>query len=160
MRQLIYNVFVLDFMYHFTCGESKHTKILKYFVMLCPRLCSCEVVWQIKNIRSPLLQDQWPQHHRVVSYYEGFPPIKPQYSRSSRPEVFYKQSVLRNFAKFTEKHLCQSLFFNKVAGLRPAALLKKRLWHRCIPVNIARFLRTPFLTEHLWWLLLRLLEVL
>ena len=31
-----------------------------------------------------------------------------------------KKDVLRNFAKFTGKHLCQSLFFNKVAGLRPA----------------------------------------
>ena len=30
-----------------------------------------------------------------------------------------KKSVPRNFAKFTERHLCQSLFFNKVAGLRP-----------------------------------------
>ena len=29
-------------------------------------------------------------------------------------EVFYKKSVLKNFAKFTEKHLWQSLFFNKV----------------------------------------------
>ena len=38
------------------------------------------------------------------------------------------------------------------AGLRPAILLKKRLWHRCFPVNFANFLRTPFLTEHLWWL--------
>ena len=36
-----------------------------------------------------------------------------------------KKGVLRNFAKFTGKHLCQSLFFNKVAGLRPATLLKK-----------------------------------
>ena len=27
-----------------------------------------------------------------------------------------KKRVLRNFAKFTGKHLCQSLFFNKVAG--------------------------------------------
>ena len=35
-------------------------------------------------------------------------------------------SVLKNFAKFTGKHLCQSLFFNKAAGLRPAVLLKKR----------------------------------
>ena len=33
------------------------------------------------------------------------------------PEVFCKKSVIRNFAKFTRKHLCQSLFFNKVAGL-------------------------------------------
>ena len=41
--------------------------------------------------------------------------------RSSRPEVFCKKGVLRNFAKFTGKHLCQSLLFNKVAGLRPQA---------------------------------------
>ena len=26
--------------------------------------------------------------------------------RSSRPEVFYKKGVLRNFTKFTGKHLC------------------------------------------------------
>ena len=32
------------------------------------------------------------------------------------PEVFCKKGVLRDFAKFTRKHLCQSLFFNKVAG--------------------------------------------
>ena len=37
--------------------------------------------------------------------------------RSSRPEVFFKQGVLGNFAKFTGKHLCQSLFSNKVAGI-------------------------------------------
>ena len=37
--------------------------------------------------------------------------------RSSLPEVFYRKGVLRNFAKFTGKHLCQSLLFNKVAGL-------------------------------------------
>ena len=45
--------------------------------------------------------------------------------RSSRPEVFCKKSVLKNF--------------------RPATLLKKRLWHRCFPVNFAKFLRIPFL---------------
>ena len=43
-----------------------------------------------------------------------------------------------------EKHLCQSLFFNKVAGLRSATLLKKKLWYRCFPVKFAKFLRTPF----------------
>ena len=74
--------------------------------------------------------------------------------RSSRPEVFCKKGGLRNFAKFTGKHLYKSRLFNKVAGLRPATLLKKRLWHRCFPLNFAKFLRTPFLTEHLWWLLL------
>ena len=66
-------------------------------------------------------------------------------SRSSRPKVFCKEGVLRNFAKFTGKPLSQSLFFNNVAGLRPATLLKKRLWDRCFPVNFAKCLRTPFL---------------
>ena len=36
-------------------------------------------------------------------------------NKSSRLEVFFKKGALRNFAKFTGKHLCQSLFFNKVA---------------------------------------------
>ena len=43
------------------------------------------------------------------------------------PEVFCKKIALKNFAKFTGKHLCQGLFFNKVAGFRPSTLLKKRL---------------------------------
>ena len=64
--------------------------------------------------------------------------------RSSRPDMFCKKGVLKNFAKFTAIHLCQSLFFNKVADLRPTTLLKKRLWHRCFPVNFVKFLRTPF----------------
>ena len=75
------------------------------------------------------------------------------HNRSSRPEVFCKKGVLRNFAKFTGKHLWRSLFFNKVPGLTPATLLAKRLWHRCFPVNFVKFLRTPFFIEHLWWLL-------
>ena len=36
--------------------------------------------------------------------------------RSSRPDVLCQKGVLRHFAKFTGKHLCQGLFFNKVAG--------------------------------------------
>ena len=75
--------------------------------------------------------------------------------RSSHPEVFFKNGILRNFTKFTGKHLCQSLFFNNVAGPRPVTLLKKRLWHRCFPVNFVKFLRTPFYIKHIWWLLLQ-----
>ena len=74
---------------------------------------------------------------------------------------FIRKGVLRIFAKFTEKHLRQSLFFDKVAGLRPQArvsfliklqasglrsvtLLKKGLWHKRFPVNFVKCLRTPF----------------
>ena len=75
-------------------------------------------------------------------------------TRSSRPEVSCKKGVHRNFTKFTRKQLCQSLFSNKVAGLKLATLLKKRLWHKCFPVNFVKFLRAPSI-EHLWWLLLK-----
>ena len=71
-----------------------------------------------------------------------------------------KKGVLRNFTKFTGKHLCQSLFFNKVAGLSPATLLKKRPWHRFFPVNFAKFLRTYFLQNTSGRLLLSSLKML
>ena len=52
--------------------------------------------------------------------------------------------VLKHFIKFTGKHLCQSCS-NKVAGLSPATLLKKRLRHRCFHVNFVKRFRTPIL---------------
>ena len=66
-----------------------------------------------------------------------------------------KKGVLKNFKKFTGKHLCQRLFFNKVAGFRPATLLKKRLWHRYFPVNFSKSLKTPFLQNSSERLLLK-----
>ena len=58
--------------------------------------------------------------------------------------MFFKIGVLKNFAKFTGKPLCQSLPFNKFAVLRSAILLKKTPWHSCFPVNFEKFLRTFF----------------
>ena len=63
--------------------------------------------------------------------------------RSSRPEVFYEKGVFTKFVKFLEKHLWQSLSFNKVAGL---------------PLNFVKILRTSIFIEHLWWLLLFSIE--
>ena len=48
--------------------------------------------------------------------------------------LYKKKAALKHFAKFTGKQLCQSLFLNKIAGLRPVT------W-----VNFAKFLRIPFL---------------
>ena len=57
--------------------------------------------------------------------------------KSSRPEVFCKKGVLSNSQNSQEN-----------TGARNS-LLKKSLWHRCFPVNLAKFLRTAFFTEHL-----------
>ena len=58
--------------------------------------------------------------------------------KKQRPICSVKKGVLKNFAKFTGKQLCQRLF------LRPATLLKKSLWHRCLLDSFAKFLVTPF----------------
>ena len=76
----------------------------------------CWVVSECYRSRYPLfscllqLNWQWSQ-----TWMEAF---WIHFSRSSYPEVFCKKRVLRKFAKFGGKHLCQSLSFNKVAGLR------------------------------------------
>ena len=78
--------------------------------------------------------------------------------RSSCQEVFCKKGVLKNFAKFMGKQLCRCLFFNKLAGMKPTTLLKKRLWHMCFPLNLAKFLRTPFhrtLPRDCFWIPIR-----
>ena len=55
---------------------------------------------------------------------------------------FYINDVshIKSFAKFTGKHLRQSLFFNKIKGLRHETFLPKRLRHRYFPVNFANLL--------------------
>ena len=49
--------------------------------------------------------------------------------------------------------MCQNLFFNKVAGLRPS-LIKKETLAQLFPVDVVKLVRTPFYIEHLWWMLL------
>ena len=41
------------------------------------------------------------------------------------PDVFYAKAVLKNYALFTEKQLCWSLFLIKLQALRSATLLKR-----------------------------------
>ena len=54
-----------------------------------------------------------------------------------------KRVALKNFGKFTGKHLCRSLLSKKVA--KPATSLKKTLRNRYFPVNFAKFLRASYL---------------
>ena len=69
-------------------------------------------------------------HHFVASFEKSV--------RSSHWKFFIKAVLLKNFTIFTGKYLCRSLFLNKVEGLSPATLLKKKLRHRWFPVNFVR----------------------
>ena len=73
-------------------------------------------------------------------------------TKSSHRRCYIKNHVLRNFAIFTGKHLCWSLFLIK---LQTCIFIKKRLLqHRCFSANIMNFSRTPILKNIRKWLLL------
>ena len=69
-------------------------------------------------------------------------------NRSNHRRCFVRKGVLRNFAKFTGKHLCQSLFFNKASGPRPATLLKGTL-AQVFSCEFYKISKRTFFTEHL-----------
>ena len=72
--------------------------------------------------------------------------------RSSRPEVFYRKVVLRNLTKLTGKHLCQSLYFNKVADLRQ--LHSKRGFAQVLSYEFCEIFMNTFFIEHIRWVFL------
>ena len=75
--------------------------------------------------------------------------------KSNRLQMYFKLGALKNFAIFTGKHLCWSLFLLRIVFiiiifffikiLFFINFIKKRLQHHCFPVSIANFFRTAFL---------------
>ena len=57
-----------------------------------------------------------------------------------------KKGVLRNFTKFTGKHLCQSLFFNK----KDFNFIKKETLVQVFSCEYCEISKNTFFTEHLW----------
>ena len=77
--------------------------------------------------------------------------------KCSSEAVAQRCSVKKVFSEFSQSlqentHARVSLLIKLQAHPHPATLLKKGFWHRCFPVNFVKFLRTSFLTEHLWLL--------
>ena len=57
------------------------------------------------------------------------------------------KKVFLEISQNSQENTCARDFLNK--SCRPATLLQKSLRHRCFLVNFAKFLGTPFFTEHL-----------
>ena len=74
--------------------------------------------------------------------------------KNQSPDVFFKKGVLKNFAKFTGKHQCQSLFFDKLQGLGLQLYFKKKTLDQVFSCECSKISNNTFLIEHRWWLLL------
>ena len=59
-------------------------------------------------------------------------------------KVSFKRGVRKDFVKCRGKYLCQSLFFNKSAGIRPSNLLKKETVAKVFSMNFAKLLGMIF----------------
>ena len=75
--------------------------------------------------------------------------------------TFFLSVVDCNFYKSTIQSICALLLCHVLLRssrqevfYRLSTLLKKRLCYSCFPVNFAKFLQTPFITEQLRWLLM------
>ena len=66
-------------------------------------------------------------------------------SRSSHRMFSVIKGVFKKFHKFYRETPMLESLFNKAASLQAWIFIKKRLQHRCFPVSIAKFLRTPIL---------------
>ena len=69
--------------------------------------------------------------------------------KNSHRRCSIKKVVLKNFPKFTGKHLYQSLFFNKVAHLRPATLFENEALVQLFSCEFSKIFKNIFFTEHL-----------
>ena len=68
--------------------------------------------------------------------------------RSSHQRCSIKKGVLREFAKFTGKGLCLSLFLIKLQ--EPCNFIKKETLAQVFSCEFCEISRNTFFTEHLW----------
>ena len=123
---------------HTVISFHKHYSISKFFFKF-SNFANKEQIWTSQKEHVSYYSLQMQLILQLPNRTKSFP----SNSRSSHQRCSVKKGVLRNFAKFIGKHMCRSLFFNKIAGLGPATLLKRRLWHRCFSMNFEKFQRTP-----------------
>ena len=114
------------------------------FFCLTPLSASATLIWKPVNWFAQQINwlvSIWGQHwHLIKNNNETYLPFLVNRIRvhihqkgSSHRRCSVRKVVLRNFAKFTGKHQCQCLLYNKVA-------IKKETLAQ---VNFAKFLRAP-----------------
>ena len=106
-----------------TCQSVISIKLLSNFIEITLRH-GCSFVNLLHIFRAPFPKNTSRWLLIELTHFQIFS----LHSKSSCPEVFCEKAVLKNFAKFTEKCLCHSLFLSKVASLRPGTGTCVLLW--------------------------------
>ena len=113
-----------------------------YTTMSIPKLAS------LSDLVSYALFTQW-----ISSEISGLlSVINPFYTNVPLPGVvLHRCSVKKLFLKISQNSQANTctrvsslIRLQGIAGLRPTTLLKKKIWHRCFPVNFVKFLKNIF----------------
>ena len=117
------NVMVLVFMFKDIFNPKKignigldwllYLFISRFFIQLL-------VIYPVNQISGDPEENPGPKYYSgqyLIIYYWNLNSIEAHNIIKVQKQL--KKGAFRNLAKFTGNHLCQSLFFNKVAGLRP-----------------------------------------
>ena len=99
------------------------------------------------NISSKYCMSNWGLLD-ILDIINALPCVRKITCRNTHRKCSVKIGVLKNFAKFTRKHLRRSFYVNKVVVRRPTTLLKKRLKDRCF-LRVCKIFKNAFSIEHL-----------
>ena len=119
-------LYILQKFYEHFFMEHLHWLLLNDGWQWPESISRCSRIFIDQQIKLCLLPVRWSWCRLVRSTKAMYKKRECTYEQKQPPEVFCVKCVHRNLTKLTGKHLCQSLFFNKV-------------------VNFVKFLRTPFL---------------
>ena len=148
-------------------GDELAMKYQKVLLFIAGSSFICDLMITVSNIKEilPILADSSEAVSQrcyvkklfleTLQYSQEYTCARVSFLKSLEAVVerCFVKKVFLEVSQNSQKNTCARVsFINKDAGLRAATLLKKRLWYWSFPV---KFLRTPFLTEHLWWLLLK-----
>ena len=126
---LVFVVFLFIFIWKKWYEEWK-SRFCIFFIVICSQLEAATGGVQTSGLRSAILFKKrlFAKFSRLsffITYLGDCFWVLRIRCRINHPEVFYKKIVLKNFAKFTEKHLCQSLFLKK---LQVSGVFTEHLW--------------------------------
>ena len=122
-------------------------------IRVIPVICAISVMWEMSVAKVNLAMREISVTRAVIRKKKGkrickglkisvMGVISTTSIKSSRSQMFFKIGVLKNFAIFTGKHVCNSLFLIK---LKACNFIEKRLQKVFCRTFLNLFLRTPIL---------------
>ena len=89
------------------------------------------------------------RHTEINCHLKMLQELFKKYTQKQPPKVFLRKGVLRIFAKFTGKYLCQRLFFNNVAG-QACNFIKRETLAQVLLSEFCEISNNSFFTEDFW----------